>query len=52
MILRMEFLLESPEGMCDVLSVSYLLRTTEGAVNLSVLRSHLFGGLYESTTLV
>lgn len=29
-----------------------LLRTTEGAVNLSVLRSHLFGGLYESTTLV
>lgn len=53
MIPRMEFLQESPEGMCDVLSVPYLLRTTEGgAVNLSVLRSHLFGGLYESTTLV
>lgn len=30
MILRMEFLQESPEGMCDVLSVPYLLRTTEG----------------------
>lgn len=41
MILRMEFLQESPEGMCDVLSVPYLLRTTEGAVNLSVLCSHL-----------
>ena len=51
MILRMEFLQESPEGMCDVLSVPYLLRTT-GGVNLSVLRSHLFGGFYESTTLV